>query len=62
MAVMNKASTRPKKYAIDIGITTSETLACIELGKRSRALRLSEQIAQSGEQEESPKHARANGH
>jgi len=33
MAVMNKASTRPEEYAIDIGITTSETLACIEIRK-----------------------------
>ena len=33
-----------------------------DFGKRSRVLRHSEQIAQSGEQEESPKHARAHGH
>jgi len=57
MAVMNKASTRPEEYAIDIGITTSETSACSRFGKRSRVFRLSEQIAQSREQEESPKHA-----
>jgi len=29
MAVMNKASTRPKEYAIDIGITTSERIDVI---------------------------------
>jgi hypothetical protein len=57
MAVMNKASTRPKEHAIDIGITTSETSACSRFEKLSRFFRLSEQIAQSREQEESPKHA-----
>ena len=36
MAVMNKASTRPEEYAIDIGITTSERIDAIIRVDRAR--------------------------
>ena len=62
MAVMNKASARPKKYAIDIGITTSEMLACIEIRKAVTRFTPHRAIAQSREQEGSPKHVCVNGH
>jgi hypothetical protein len=45
MAMMAKASTRPKEYAIDIGITTTVTSACIEI--RKAVARLAPQRAHS---------------